>query len=232
MPRRARQRRLARAFYCQLVPSGALCFDVGANFGDRTAVFLALGARLVVAVEPQPRCLDVLQQRFGRSSRVALAPVALGAPGTEAAELAIADWSTIATMSSRWRSRVVESGRFGGDRWTDRIVVQVETLDALIAEYGVPDFCKIDVEGYEEEVLAGLSRPVPALSVEFTPEFEEASRACIDRLSDLGFDRFNVSYGETMRFAGDWTDAAGALRLVRASGGMAGDVYARAKTLS
>jgi FkbM family methyltransferase len=43
------------------------------------------------------------------------------------------------------------------------------TLDELIGKHGVPVFIKIDVEGFEEAVLQGLSQPVRALSFEFTP---------------------------------------------------------------
>jgi hypothetical protein len=35
------------------------------------------------------------------------------------------------------------------------------TLDRLIGQYGVPDFIKIDVEGYEKRVFMGLTQRVP-----------------------------------------------------------------------
>jgi FkbM family methyltransferase len=225
-PGRWRQRRRMLAHYGQFVGPGSLAFDVGANVGGRTDVFLRLGARRVVAVEPQPRCLARLEQRFD-PTRVVVEPVGLGPPGAGTAELALADWSTISTMSEAWRERVTESGRFAAEHWGERRVVPLTTLDALIERHGVPDFTKVDVEGYEAEVLSGLSRPLPALSFEFTPEYEEAAVACVERLAGLGFDRFNVAFGESMSFAGGWTDALGALeRLRRGGDGAAGDVYA------
>ena len=57
-----------------------------------------------------------------------------------------------------------------GGEWADHAVVPVTTLDALIDRYGLPAFCKIDVEGFEEAVVRGLSRPIPSVSFEFTPE--------------------------------------------------------------
>ena len=47
-------------------------------------------------------------------------------------------------------------------------MVPVTTLDALIERHGVPSFVKVDAEGFEEEVLQGLSRSIKALSFEFT----------------------------------------------------------------
>jgi hypothetical protein len=60
------RRRRARGlhFYRRFIPHGGLCFDIGANVGDRSELFLTLGAH-VVAVEPQARCAEALHRRFG-----------------------------------------------------------------------------------------------------------------------------------------------------------------------
>ena len=77
---------------------------------------------------------------------------------------------TLSTLSADWLSAVSESGRFGDTRWDSEEEVEITTLDAAIAEFGEPAFVKIDVEGYESEVLSGLSRRLKAGSIEFAAE--------------------------------------------------------------
>jgi hypothetical protein len=115
-------------------------------------------------------------------------------------------------------------------RWNERIPVTVTTLDALIAHYGLPAFCKIDVEGYELEVLKGLSQPIPALSFEYLPACLDTARHCIAHLASLGTYAFNWSVGEAqcLRSAA-WLDAeamyARLMTFTPAEG--SGDIYAR-----
>ena len=47
--------------------------------------------------------------------------------------------------------------RFGRVRWDRTVEVEVVTLDDLVMACGVPSFCKVGVEGFEAEVLSGLS---------------------------------------------------------------------------
>jgi len=223
------KRRRAREFYRQFMRPGGLCFDIGAHLGDRTLHFLALGAR-VVAVEPQPAPFAVLRALFGRNPRVVLVDLAVGAAAGEA-ELAIDPRNpTVASLSPEWRAQVARDPRFAGIDWRETRRVGVTTLDALIAAHGLPDFCKIDVEGFEAAVLAGLNTPLPALSFEYIPAALEGALESLARLEMLGTYRYNRSPGESMRLsAAAWRSAAAMAEELRrlAPDAGSGDIYAR-----
>src|SRR5665647_2562997 len=90
-------------------------------------------------------------------------------------------------------------------RWTRSVPVPMTTLDALVGKHGVPAFIKIDVEGFEQEALQGLSRAVKALSFEFTIIQRDVALACIERCIALGYTRFNAALGESQTFVNtDW----------------------------
>ena len=198
------QQRLS--FYQQFISPGDLVFDVGANVGNRAKIFSKLGA-VVVAVEPQVACADFLETAFADRANFHLVRKALGASVGQA-EMLISPLDTISTLSSEWVRSVKESGRFADCRWDKKQTVSVDTLDNLIAEYGRPAFIKIDVEGFEEQVVAGLSTPVGAISMEFAPEFLRSTMECVRKLDRIGPVRFQISLGESMEFSlPDWVDA-------------------------
>lgn len=220
------------AFYSQFVGPGDLCFDVGANFGNRTKILLRLGAR-VIAVEPQRHCVTALRSSFDKSPHFAIVPKVLGASEGEA-ELLVGHADTISSLSTDWINAVQASGRFADHSWKRKQAVSMTTLDRLIAEHGSPVFLKIDVEGYEYEVLRGLSAPVRALSLEFTPELIETTFRCLDHLQSLGDISTNYAVGEEMRFALDgWVsgdEMAAILEGFRNDRTLFGDVYVRFRT--
>lgn len=196
---RARRRRKQRVrFYASFVNPGDLVFDVGAHVGTRTAEFTELGAR-VVAVEPQAECLKTLNRQFGTVPSVTIVPAGL-ASEIGSRRLFHSTESTLASMSPDFLDTVQDSGRFGNATWDDGAEVPTTTLDALIAAHGSPRFCKIDVEGLESEVLAGLSSPLEWVSFEFVRERPDASERCMAQLEELGAYRFNAVIGDTNRF--------------------------------
>ncbi len=215
-------------FYGQFLHPGELCFDIGANMGNRTKIFIRIGAK-VLAVEPQDHCIKFLKRQFGDNRQVVFVPKAVG--GREGvSEMMVSEEDTISSLSSEWIERVKKSGRFAEFSWSKKQPVDVTTIDRLIQENGRPAFIKIDIEGYEYEAIKGLSSPVRGISFEFTPEFMDAAYGCIDRLLNLGPVQFNYTIGETMQLRlPEWTDATHMLDILsrHRNDEIFGDVFAR-----
>src|SRR5687768_14198159 len=190
--------------YRQFVQPGDLVFDIGAHVGDRVAAFRRLGAR-VIAVEPQPALAKTLRLLYGRDPKVKIEAVAVGPHrGTIKLNLNL-DNPTVSTASMDFIAAAADAPGWEGQAWTKRVAVPATTLEALIARYGKPAFIKIDVEGFEHEVLSGLAQPVKALSFEFTTIQRDAALACVERCAALGYAHFNAALGEQqMLLHGEW----------------------------
>jgi FkbM family methyltransferase len=216
-------------FYAQFIRPGCLVFDVGANLGNRSKVFLKLGAR-VVAFEPQASCVVLLNQMFEKNQRFRLARKALR-PAEGTAVMFIGDSHTISSLSKNWIDATIRSGRFASSEWIGRQEVAVTTLDIAISTFGFPSFIKIDVEGFEFEVLKGLSWPIKALSIEVVPEYLENAFRCLRLLGDLAEFQFQFSFGESMQFAlAEWISNAEIREWLKGlPPGSFGDLYARLK---
>jgi FkbM family methyltransferase len=217
-------RRLS-AFYAAFVGNGAVVFDVGAHVGSRSRALARLGSR-VIAIEPQPLFAGFLRRTLPPG--VLLRTEAVGSrPGRTV--LAVSSrHPTVSSLSPGWISKVSGTDGFEAVRWDGAVEVDVTTLDALIEEYGMPRLVKIDVEGMEAEIVAGLSQPVPIISIEYLPAALDVAHAAIERLARLGPYLFNRVVGEEMRFAGEWMDAAEIRETLDKSkiDGRSGDVYA------
>jgi FkbM family methyltransferase len=184
-------------FYAGFISPGDLVFDAGANIGAYCDVFQALGAR-VVAIEPNPVCCERLKLIARRSSLI-IENCAVGdAPGT--ASMNICSESTLSTLSNQWYETARTSAIHGGQQWQGTIEVRVTTLDSLAEKYGVATFIKIDVEGFEDRVLAGMSIAPKVLSFEFHFALLNVASACLNNPVLRNGYHFNYIEGMDPRF--------------------------------
>lgn len=216
-----------RHFYRNLLRPGDLAFDIGAHVGNRARAMRAAGAR-VVALEPQEPFSAFLRLSLPRDIR--LVEAAAGGAETVAQMAVSSRHPTVSSLKTGFAEEAGAAPGFEHVRWDSAQQVQVTTLDRLIAQEGLPRYIKIDVEGYELEVLSGLSQPVEYISVEYLPGLPDLTLSVIDRLLELGAYQFNPVRGEAGAFLWEtWrdSDATKEWLLGLPADSSSGDLYAR-----
>jgi len=169
------QHRMALEWYAQFIKPGQLVFDVGANRGQSSELFIKLGAR-VVAFEPQQDLHEEIRQLCGNSPNLKIESFGLG-ESEDTRLLYITAYDQVASLREDW-----EGARIGESD------VQISSLDCQIEINGLPHYCKIDVEGWEENVISGLHHAIPIISFEYHLSPSEAERAInvLNMISKLG----------------------------------------------
>lgn len=164
-----------RNFLGRFITPDSLVFDVGANRGQSSEHYIALGAR-VVAFEPQSDLHLEIRQLCLNSPKLTIEACGLGRK-EETRKFFITSYDQAASLRDDW-----EGTRIG------ETSIQVSTLDLQIDRHGFPSYCKVDVEGWELEVLSGLSTPLPLVSFEYHNSPVELDNACavLKRLESLG----------------------------------------------
>ena len=223
-----RKRRLTQ-FYRPFIQPNDLCFDIGSHVGNRLAAWTKLGAH-VVALEPQPHLMHFLQYWYGHRQDIILLQEAAGANPGEATMFVSTTNPTVTSLSQSWINKVRQEDSFARVKWDQKLEVKVTTLDQLIQDYGLPTICKIDVEGYELQVLQGLSYPIPTISFEYIPAAIALAQDCVLQLSEIGNYRYNWSSGESYQMKlTTWLSANEMLVVMSGDlrNGRSGDIYAR-----
>ncbi|MDP9203230.1 MAG: FkbM family methyltransferase [Gemmatimonadota bacterium] len=176
--------------YRSLLTQAAVCFDIGANIGDKSDALLRAGSRQVIAFEPNARVIPELRARCGHDKRWKLVEAAVGRN---------AGMRTLYVHEAHGSSSFMRD--WGGQSVAEE-QVPVTTLDSVIEKFGVPDYVKIDTEGWEGEVLAGLTQRVRLVSFEFHlgGNGAQKARACLQRLREFGRASVNLTPAETSRF--------------------------------
>jgi FkbM family methyltransferase len=217
----------ATRFHKKFINREDLVFDIGANEGNRTAIYLRLGAH-VVAVEPQAACEIRLRKRFSSNSGFTLIRKAVSDVSGEA-DLFISNQSEVSTLSAAYRNHYNDRKEIFYNAVEK---VELITLEELIKQFGTPDYIKIDAETFEWNILKTLAIPVKMVSFEYYKPFDEVALMCVDFMHSRFHCEFNFMRLEDMQFElPQWLDHSSFLHFIstltdhRASG----EIFARRK---
>ena len=206
------------------VPAGVYV-DVGAQHPVVDSVskaFYEQGWR-GIHVEPVPHYAELLRQ--DRPDELVLQLALADRAGI--LELHVVAGTGLSTGVKAYAQSLEETHGFAHQTIPTPMLPMSTALESLAGRQ--VHWLKIDVEGFEDRVLMGLSRPVPALSFEFTTIGRDVAQSCLDRLAALGPYGFDVALGEVQRLTfGRWVspDEMAAHLAALPHEANSGDVYA------
>lgn len=156
-----------------------VALDVGANIGNH-ALFYAERFRAVHAFEPHPATFHLLAFNAKLAGNVTAYNWGLG---SEDARL---------RLNEDLDNMGAASIGHGGDAGAASVEIEIRRLDDLDLPLEGLCFMKVDVEGFEPQVLRGAARTIerhqPIIVLEqLEREFAQGEPECIGRLRALGF---------------------------------------------
>lgn len=198
-----------------------LIFDIGANVGNMSAAYACSGLSFI-AFEPDPDNVNRLIMRFKFIPLITVCPFGVASKNGSLILNRYDQCSAHDTFSDK-RANLLRSSVnpvLGVPvKPFSRMSVKMKTLDSLISEYGIPQYIKIDVEGFEVDVIRGLSCPVNTISFECNlPDFADEAVECVNLLCDICSDycfNFFVSDHSFALTSNDWLSGSEVIKAIR-----------------
>jgi FkbM family methyltransferase len=174
----------------------SLVFDIGYNRGDFSRALIKNYKFIkIIGVEANPEIID----KFYESSSIKKLNFIVS--NTENKKKILKINTTFDGISTAASNSVITKSRFykGSEKipklnvmYDKKVTVKTITLDSLIKKYGVPNLIKIDVEGYEYQVIKGLKKKAKKITFEWHEEHFDDLLKIIKYLKKIGYKKFGV----------------------------------------
>jgi FkbM family methyltransferase len=206
--------RRLKNIYSKFVKKGDLVFDIGGATGTHTGVLMNMGAK-VISFEPNKNSYLKLKLINSQSYQIGI-----GSKNEKKKFYTFIDddHSTFLKESPKLKEQIFK----------EAYEVNICTLKSQIDKFGIPIFIKVDVEGFEYEVLKTLPKDIKTIiKFEYTPSISEIGFKCIDFLSEKGF-KFNYTYAVFHKFKSNtWLTGKELEEKLSKDKNLFGDIYAK-----
>lgn len=167
-------------------------FDIGTNRGNFTDEYLTQYPDAeIVCIEANPNLCQQLAQKYFYNKNIQVYHYLLSDESHKDIDFFIDQGcDVISTASQNW----INNSRFNTSNWDKPIKVESITLDKLIEATFIPDIIKIDVEGYENVAIKGLTKKVRMIQFEWAEEESELTEDTCQYLESIGYKEFAFKF--------------------------------------
>lgn len=188
-------------------------YDIGANRGLYTDVHIDKYDKCVL-VDPNPDLCKFLANKYAGNEKIIIVNKIVSKDKNVPFYMCNkAD--TISTADIEW----VTNSRFTKDySWYPVNGIETISIDTLILENGTPTFIKIDVEGYEYNVIMSMTTIQSPLSFEWSEEKKDEMIKTVEYLSSLGYSKYAIQQKDDYAYevyADEWASTEAIITLFK-----------------
>ncbi len=181
--------------------SHRVLFDIGANEGKYTDANMKNFNKCIL-VEANPVLAENLREKYRTNTSIYI--VEAIASNKENEVFYISNANQISTSDPEW----IQKSRFSNNyTWSPVEGIKTISVDTLIQQFGEPTLLKIDVEGYEYNVLQSLSKKVNMLCFEWAEEKKKEILLSLEYLHTHNYTKFHIQIEDKYDYSvkeGDW----------------------------
>jgi FkbM family methyltransferase len=180
-----------------------ILFDIGANRGLYTDSNAKKYDKFIL-VEANKHLCNFLKNNYINNPNIIIEQKIVSSDKNTVFYISNVD--VISSCDSEWinNSRFSNKSCYNFNKTTDNESI---TIDELVEKYGIPEYIKIDVEGYELNVLKSMTKKYCPIGFEWAEEKKDELLLSLEYVKSLGYEKFCLQKEDKYDFVPEkWLD--------------------------